>query len=146
MRFNEGRINMEKKVEGLTKEEKAEAKKLLKNKAMEEIGVKDEDIAKFNEMCKLAGLPIVVKDKDIKLVKGEIDVRQLSQANIMQLLFRNMVVGGAYLKDIRDSLVDIQKLLMIILKQMGVEEIIKATDEIVEELQKEVSSANRKLN
>lgn len=137
---------MEKKVEGLTKKEKYDAKKLLKNKAMEEVGVKEEDVKKFNEMCELAGLPIVIKDKDIKLVKGEIDIRQLSEKNVSQLLFRHLTVGGAYLKDIRDSLVDIQKLLMIILKQMGVNEIIKATDEIVADLQKEVSSANKKLN
>ena len=137
---------MEKKVEGLTKEEKAEATKRLKEKALKEIGVKEEDVAKFNEMCKLAGLPIVLKDKDIKLVKGEIDIRQLKDENKDQLLFRHLTVGGAYLKDIRDSLVDIQKLLMIILKQMGVNEIIKATDEIVADLQKEVSSANKKLN
>lgn len=137
---------MEKKVEGLTKKEKYDAKKLLKEKAMEEVGVKEEDVKKFNEMCELAGLPIVIKDKDIKLVKGEIDIRQLSDKNILQLLFRHLTVGGAYLKDIRDSLVDIQKLLMIILKQMGVTEIIKATDEIVNDLQKEVSNTSKKLN
>ena len=137
---------MDKKVEGLTKKEKYDAKKLLKNKAMEEVGIKEEDVKKFNEMCELAGLPIVIKDKDIKLVKGEIDIRQLSDKNVSQLLFRHLTVGGAYLKDIRDSLVDIQKLLMIILKQMGVTEIIKATDEIVDDLQKEVSKTNRKLN
>jgi len=135
----------EKKVEGLTKEEKKEAKNLLKQKALEEIGVNDADIKKFNEMCELAGLPIVIKDKDIKLVKGEIDYRQLGQANIIQLLFRHLTVGGSYLKDIRDSLIDIQKLLMIILKQMGVTEIVKATDEIVADLQKEVQN-NKKLN
>ena len=137
---------MEKKVEGLTKKEKYDAKKLLKEKAMEEVGIKEEDVKKFNEMCELAGLPIVIKDKDIKLVKGEIDIRQLSDKNVSQLLFRHLTVGGAYLKDIRDSLVDIQKLLMIILKQMGVTEIIKATDEIVNDLQKEVSNTNKKLN
>ena len=137
---------MDKKVEGLTKKEKYDAKKLLKDKAMEEVGIKEEDVKKFNEMCKLAGLPIVIKDKDIKLVKGEIDIRQLSDKNVSQLLFRHLTVGGAYLKDIRDSLVDIQKLLMIILKQMGVTEIIKATDEIVNDLQKEVSNTNRKFN
>ena len=133
-------------VKGLTKEEKKEAKDLLKKKALEETGISEEDLKKFNEMCDLAGLPIVLKDKDIKLVKGEIDYRQLSQGNITQLLFRHLTVGGAYLKDIRDSLVDIQKLLMIILKQMGVKEIVKATDEIVEDLAREVANNSKKLN
>lgn len=130
-------------VKGLTKKEKEQAKSVLKEKALEESGVSLEDAKKVEDMLKLAKMPIVIKDKDIKLGDGEVDFRELSDANTRQMLFRYLTLNNVYLKDIRDSLIDLQKLLMIQLKNQGVTDIIKATDEIVEELRKQ---AQEKLN
>ena len=130
-------------VKGLTQKEKQQAKSVLKEKALQESGVSPEDAKKVEDMLKLAKMPIVIKDKDIKLGDGEVDFRELSETNTRQMLFRYLTLNNVYLKDIRDSLIDIQKLLIILAKTQGVTDIIKATDEIVEELRKQ---AEEKLN
>ena len=94
-------------------------------------------------MLKLAKMPVVIKDKDIKLGDGEVDFRELSDVNTRQMLFRYLTLNNVYLKDIRDSLIDLQKLVMIELKNQGVTDIIKATDELIEELRKQTEN---KLN
>ena len=130
-------------VKGLTKKEKEQAKSVLKEKALQESGVSPEDAKKVEDMLKLAKMPVVIKDKDIKLGDGEVDFRELSDVNTRQMLFRYLTLNNVYLKDIRDSLIDLQKLVMIELKNQGVTDIIKATDELIEELRKQTEN---KLN
>jgi len=124
-------------VKGLTTKEKQQVKAALKEDALKQTSATPEETKKLADMLELAKMPIVIKDKDIKLGPGEVDFRQVSDLNARQLLFRYLTLNNVYLKDIRDSLIDIQKLLMILAKTQGVTDIIKATDEIVEELRKE---------
>lgn len=130
-------------VKGLTKEEKAKAKDQLKQQALKESGVSEEDAKKVTELFDLAQMPITLKDKDIKLGKGEVDFRKLSDENKFQMLFRFLTLNNIYLKDIRDSFVDVLKLIMIALGKQGVNDITQAIEDLENQLRKEAQS---KLN
>ena len=119
---------------GLTTEEKKELKAKAKEAVMEELGVSEEEAARVEDMLKLAQMPIELKDNDIKMGKGEVDIRKLSPENRAQLEFRMSVLRNLYLKDISSSLIDLLRLNMIIAKKLGVDDIIKATDEIQQEM------------
>ena len=119
---------------GLTTEEKKELKAKAKEAVMEELGVSEEEAARVEDMLKLAQMPIELKDNDIKRGKGEVDIRKLSPENRAQLEFRMSVLRNLYLKDISSSLIDLLRLNMIIAKKLGVDDIIKATDEIQQEM------------
>ena len=133
----------EKKVQGLTKEQKQEAKNKLKDMAMKEAGVSAEDVKKVQEMFELAKMPITLKGKDIKLGEGEVDFRKLSQENQMQMMFRYLTLNNIYLKDLCTSMIDLMKLMMVSLSKSGVEDITKAIEDIENKLRKEAQS---KLN
>ena len=64
--------------------------------------------------------------------RNELDIRSLSKKNLTQMFFRNGVLDIVYLKQILTSLVDITRLLMVIADKLGVEDIIQATDDIIE--------------
>lgn len=130
-------------VKGLSKQEKTKAKEQLRQQALKESGVSEQDAKKITELFDLAQMPITLKDKDIKLGKGEVDFRELSDKNLKQMLFRYLTLNNIYLKDIRDSFVDVLKLLMILLGKQGVSDITKAIEELEEKLREE---ANSKLN
>lgn len=130
-------------VKGLSKQEKTKAKEQLRQQALKESGISEEDAKKITELFDLAQMPITLKDKDIKLGKGEVDFRELSDKNLKQMLFRYLTLNNLYLKDIRDSFVDVLKLLMILLGKQGVSDITKAIEELENKLREETSS---KLN
>jgi len=119
---------------GLTTEEKKELKAKAKQTAMEELGVSEEEMDKIQDMLKLAQMPIELKDSDVKMGKGEVDVRKLSDQNFRQMVWRLLILNNLYTKDISSSLIDIMKLIMLVLKRLGCEDIIKATDELDKEL------------
>lgn len=134
---------MKTEVKGLTKEEKQKAKQQLKEQALKESGVSEQDAKKITELFDLAQLPIVLKDNDIKLGKGEVDFRKLSDENKWQMIFRFLTLNNLYLKDIRDSFIDVLKLFMISLGKQGVSDITKAIEELENKLREET---NQKLN
>lgn len=130
-------------VKGLSKEEKAKAKEQLRQQALKESGVSEEDAKKITDLFDLAQMPITLKDKDIKLGKGEVDFRKLSDENKWQMIFRYLTLNNLYLKDIRDSFIDVLKLIMIQLGKQGVSNITKAIEELEEKLREDAQS---KLN
>ena len=67
----------------------------------------------------------------------EIDVRNLSVKAYRQLVYKFTVAQCAVLDSMNQSLVDIQRLLMLVLKKMGVEDIVGELDELCGELQKQ---------
>lgn len=130
-------------VKGLSKEEKAKAKEQLRQQALKESGVSEEDAKKITDLFDLAQMPITLKDKDVKLGKGEVDFRKLSDENKWQMIFRYLTLNNLYLKDIRDSFIDVLKLIMIQLGKQGVSNITKAIEELEEKLREDAQS---KLN
>lgn len=135
------------KVKGLTKEEKVRAKDTMKKMATAEMNVSAEDAKKMKEMMSIAKMPIEIKDSDIKMGEGEVDIRKLSDENYKQMLFRLFVLNNVYVRDLCASMVDLLRLVMLSLKQQGVEDVTKAIDDLMAELAKNVKNQNQsKLN
>ena len=125
----------------LTKEQKAELKESAKKIAMKEFDLKEEDALLLEQAMKEARMPVSLTDKDFKCGEGELDIRKLSPENINQMMFRMATLNVVYGRQLAQSLVDIMRLLMLILKKLGYEDIIKATDELLEELKKSLVKA-----
>lgn len=79
-------------------------------------------------------MPVEFLDKDFKLGNQELDIRKLSQRNFKQMIFRTLVLQNVYLKNLTTSLIDITRLLLIKLDHDGVEDIVGATDDIIEKI------------
>ena len=131
------------KVKGLTKEEKTRGKEKVKEMATKDLTVSPEEMKKIEEMMTIAKMPIELKDKDIKLGEGEVDIRQLSDANFKQMIFRLFVLNNVYIRDLCTSLIDTMRLIMLSLKQQGVENITQAIDDLMTDLSKEVNKTEK---
>lgn len=94
----------------------------------------------LEDISREAKMPIKLKDGDIELGEGELDIRELSKKSKDQLIFRQLVLNNVYLRQVVQSQVDLLRLVMIILKKMGVEDIIQATDDLQTELAESIKS------
>ena len=88
----------------------------------------------LEDLSREAKMPIKLKDGDIELGEGELDIRELSKKSKEQLFFRQAILNAVYLRQVVQSQVDLLRLVMIILKKLGVEDIIQATDDLQTEL------------
>lgn len=129
---------MAKKEQQLTAQEKAELKEAAKKMAMDEFKLKDKDVKLLEEAMKEAKMPVKLTDKDFELGERELDVRGLNDSNLTQMMFRMSILNVTYLRQITQSFVDTMQLLMLVLKQMGCTDIIKATEELIEETKKQL--------
>ena len=118
--------------------ENEEIKQTLKEAALEETELKDEELALLEQALKEAKMPVEVHDKDFKCGERELDIRGLSKKNKDQMMFRMSVLNIVYQRQITQSLVDIIRLIMVALKKMGVDDVVKATDDLLEELSEKV--------
>ena len=121
---------------GLTKKDVEKTKDEVKKKVTEqhELTPQQEDL--FQQILKEAEMPVVHRDTDFKLGKNELDVRYLNKENKYQMLFRQLTLNNVYAKQCLTSLIDVTRLLMIIADKLGVEDIVKATDEVIEKIEK----------
>lgn len=125
---------------GLTKKEKDALRDPIKRAEMKKMGVNitDENVQKVEDILKAARMPVTLKDKDVVMGEREIDIRNLSPQNREQLMFRMLELQNVNTKNCLDSLIDITRLMMLILKKMGYDDIVKATDDLmIEVAQKE---------
>lgn len=106
------------------------------------ISPKDEEKIKAF-MAKMA-MPIELKDEDVQLSPREIDVRGLSEKSYRQLMYKFTVAESAMLNSVNQSLVDIQRLLMLVLKKMGTKDVVGELDELCEEIQKQAKELAKK--
>lgn len=90
-----------------------------------------------------ARMPIKLKDGDIELGEGELDIRELSKKSKEQLIFRQLILNNVYLRQVVQSQVDLLRLVMIILKKLGVEDIIQATDDLQTELAESINNETK---
>ena len=103
-----------------------------KEAVLEDSKLTEEQRAIWDQIVEEAQMPIHLANKDFKLGPQELDIRNLSQKNIQQMLFRVGVIDNIYLKQLLNVGLDIIRLLMVIASQMGVENISKATDDVLE--------------
>ena len=136
--------NQEPKVE-LTEEEKAQkredAKKVLtdaiKEKAIKEAGLSEEDAEIALELLNEADMPVNLSDEEFKLGKNELDIRNLNEANYKQLMFRVTLLNGVYLRNIMKFLQDILNAIFVELDAMGVKDLLKSSDRVIAKMRKE---------
>lgn len=121
---------------GLSKKEKDALRDPIKRAEMAKMGVNitDENVKKVEDILKAARMPVTLKDKDVVMGEREIDIRNLSPQNREQLVFRMLELGNVNIKNCLDSLIDITRLLMLVLKKMGYDDIVKATDDLMIEM------------
>ena len=130
-------ITGQKKVSGLTTSEKARANTKATEIAMKDKKLTAQQAKKIAELMDIAKMPIVLKDGDITMGEGEVDIRKLSPASLNQMMFRLMILNNLYLKDIATSFVDVLKLFMVVLDKNGVEDIAQAVEDLENKLKKQ---------
>lgn len=92
------------------------------------------EVAKATEFMKQAKMPIAFKDEDLGFGEGEYDMRKASPETMVQLNYRFDCMQTNLLRDISQSLVDTQRLLMVCLKKMGVDDIEGAITDLIDDL------------
>lgn len=95
------------------------------------------ETAKAVEFMKQAKTPIKLKDDDLGFGEGEYDVRDLKAGTRKQLDYRFDCMKVNLLRDTAQSLRDTQRLLMLVLRKMGVTDIQAELADLFEELEKE---------
>ena len=123
---NEIAINNDEDIEKL--------KEQIKDEVIGENTPNDQQKALFDKAIEEAAMPVTMKDKDFKLGDSELDIRYLNKKNQDQMFFRQGVITIATLRQCMTSLVDITRLLLVIANKLGVEDIVEATDEIIEKI------------
>lgn len=129
---------------GLTKQQKSQAKDKMKEMAMQDNSVSPEEMKKLEEMMKIAKMPIELKDSDIQMGEGEVDVRKLSEESYKQLIFRLFTLNNVYVRDLCTSLIDVMRLMMILLEKLGIDDVPTAMDQLMDKLSKQMKSKQMK--
>lgn len=122
---------------GLKKSDIEVVKAETRKKVIEDHVLSKEQQEIFKKMMKAADMPVRMTDAEFKLGKNELDIRGLSRSNREQMMFRSQVLDNTYSKQILTSLIDITRLLMIICDKLGVDDIIGATDDIIEKVERQ---------
>lgn len=130
-------IEIEDQDAGLKPEDVELVKEETQKKVREEHVLTKEQQKIFTDMLKAADMPVKLDDVKFEMGKKELDIRGLSRNNKEQMFFRSMVLDNVYNKQILTSLIDITRLLMILCDQLGVEDIVGATDRIIEKIEKQ---------
>lgn len=115
------------------------ANDLKEKEVKDKLSFSDEDAKTFEEMCELAKMPIKYNDSDFKLGERELDIRELNAKNLKQLQFRLQVLENVYLKGISDSLIDLMRILIVIGKKVGVNDIEKEIADYLAEAEKKIN-------
>lgn len=131
----------ENKKEALTEKDAENVRKAVEKAAKAKANATPEEIARFKDLMGKMRLPVEIKDEDFAMGEGELDVRKLSDANYRQLMFRVDMVKANHLRDISQSLADVERLLMLVLKKLGVSDISKELMDLFEELGKKAKES-----
>ena len=131
----------ENKKEALTEQDVKNVRSAVEKAAKAKAEASAKETKRFKELLAQCKLPVEIKDEDFAMGEGELDVRKLSDANYRQLMFRVNVLKANHLRDISQSLADIERLLMLVLKAQGVEDIGKALESLFKELSKKAEES-----
>lgn len=131
----------------LREEDVAKVKKAIDQAHIDASTLSEHDQEILRQMHEAAKLPIELDDFNFKMGEQELDVRKLSRTNWRQMEFRQLVLQNIYLKQIVMGNTDILRMLMVIADKLGVEDIVGATDEVIDRIEaKEKEKQNNKLN
>lgn len=122
---------------GLTEQDVEKVKEEVDKKVRESHVLNKEQQELFSQIMEEAKMPVKLTDGKFQMGENELDIRYLSKANKEQMMFRTGVLNNVYLKQVLTSLIDITRLLMVLADHLGIEEIVKATDDIIEKIEKQ---------
>lgn len=131
---------------GLTEEDVKKVKKEVETKVKERHVLNKEQQKYMNEIFKAAEMPVKIKDDDFELGMNELDIRSLSASNRTQMFFRTLVTLNISARECMTTLIDVTRLLMIIADKLGVPDIVKATDDIIEKVDKQTKFKEKLKN
>lgn len=134
-KLHDGEIKIE------NEEDVAKIRDQVKDEVIAENGLTPEQEKLFKKAMDEASMPVEMKDADFTLGASELDIRSLSKKNQVQMLFRQGILNVVYLKQLLTTAIDISRLLLIICDKLGIEDIVKATDDIIEK----IASQNKDL-
>lgn len=131
--------------ESLSEEEKAKKREESKKAVLEAIkkdviaksGMSKEDAEIALEMLDEANMPVLMNDEDFKLGPRELDVRELSDKNYKQMIFRTLLTQGVWIRNVSNILVDLIRLIYVELDALGVENILKKEDSVLAKITKQ---------
>ena len=115
-------------------------------KNLEKFKISDDEKEIIEKIYEEAKMPTVLKDNQVECGQGELDIRKLNRPNRDQMIFRTGALNLTYLRQNFTALLDIEKLLMLILKKLGVENITQAIANLEIELSNEVKTNLDKRN
>lgn len=118
----------------LTKKDVKNVKKAVERAEKAKAELSEEDTRKFKELMEATKNPIEFTDDDFRMGERELDVRNLSEANYRQLMFRLEVVKCNHLRDIAQTQGDILRFEMMILEKMGVADIVEEYGKFIDKL------------
>lgn len=95
----------------------------------------------FEKALEEATMPVEMTNEKFKLGDTELDIRRLDKKNYNQMMFRIGALNIVYQKQILTSLIDLTRLCMVIADKLGVEDIVAATDMVIEK----VTNKNKEL-
>jgi len=114
-----------------------------KAKAIKETEISEAEKKVVEKIFKEAKMPTILYDGDVKCGEGELDIRNLSAKNRAQMSYRAEMLTLVYMRRMVDGLTDIMRILMCVLKKLGVDNINEAIDEVMTELAREVERGGK---
>lgn len=131
----------------LSEEDVAKVKSAIDCAQIDANLLSENDQAILQKMHEEARLPVELNDANFKMGEQELDVRKLSRANWRQMQFREQILTNIYLKQIAMGQTDLLRLLMVIADKLGVEDIVKATDDVIDKVEEsEKAKQNKQTN
>jgi len=127
----------------MTKQQKANVIDTLQKAVNEETKPTKKEIKDIQEMFKLAKQPVELTNDKFTLGDGEIDIRQLSDANYKQMMFRLFANTLTWSRNLHTDFVDCLKLLMLICEKLGIENILEANEKLEKKNAEQVKEAKK---
>ena len=124
--------------EKITEKHLSQFKTERRENKVRESGLTEEEKKIVEKIYKEAKMPVVMRDKEFKCGEGELDIRKLSPDNREQMIYRALMLDVAYQRRLCDSITDLTRLLIVLLRKNGVENIAQEIDEAIVALSKEV--------
>ena len=113
----------------------------IEDEVIGEHSINEEQQKLFEKALEEASMPVELTNEKFTLGASELDIRRLDKKNYNQMMFRIGALNIVYQKQILTSLIDLTRLCMVIADKLGVEDIVAATDEVIEK----VTNKNKEL-
>ena len=113
------------------------------DKAVKDTEISEAEKKVVEKIFKEARMPTILYDGDVKCGEGELDIRNLSAKNKAQMSYRAEMLTLVYMRRMVDGMTDIKRILMCVLKKLGVDNINEAIDEVMTELAREVERGGK---